>query len=226
MSIRKISFVQEEFHHLYNRGNDKRKIFHDEQDYKYFIKLLYLSNSQSNFKSYNLDRIKNFDVFSLENKDPIVSIGAYVLMPNHFHLLITQKSDNGISKFMQKLCTAYAMYYNKKYKRTGSLFEGKFKSQHLNTDNYLRYIFSYIHLNPIKLIQKDWKEKGIIDFNKSIKFLNDYRYSSYVDYEQNFIRKESKIINKNSFPDYFPTQQIFKKEIFDWLKYNLVLGKT
>ena len=220
MSIRKVSFVQGEYYHLYNRGNDKRKIFHDEKDYKYFIKLLYLSNSQSNFKSYNLDRIKNLDVFSLENKDPIVSVGAYVLMPNHFHILINQKEDAGISKFMQKLCTGYVMYYNKKYKRTGSLFEGKFKSQHLDTDNYLRYIFSYIHLNPIKLIQKDWKEKGITDFNKSVKFLNEYMYSSYIDYEQNFTRKESKIINKKSFPDYFPTQQIFKKEVFGWLKYG------
>lgn len=220
MSIRKVSFAPGEFYHIYNRGNDKRKIFHDEQDYNYFIKLLYLSNSKNRFKIMHLEKGQGFNAFDLDIDDPIVSVGAYVLMPNHFHILITEKIDGGTSKFMQKLSTGYAMYYNKKYKRTGGLFGGKFKSQHLNTDRYLKYVFSYIHLNIVKLIDSLWKEKGMQDINKAMKFLNEYQYSSYLDYTQNFSRPVSKIINKKDFPDYFPTAKTFEKEILIWLNYG------
>lgn len=220
MSIRKISFAQDEFYHIYNRGNDKREIFHNKQDYQYFISMLYFCNSKNNSRLFNLKRGKSFSVFDLEIDDQIVSIGAYVLMPNHFHILITERVDGGISKFMQKLSTGYAMYYNKKYNRTGSLFEGKFKSQHLDTDRYLKYIFSYIHLNIIKLIDSLWKEKGIQNINKALVFLNEYQYSSYIDYTQDFSRLVSKIINKKDFPDYFPTKQEFNKDIMQWLSYG------
>lgn len=220
MSVRKIAFAFGEYYHLYNRGNDKRQIFHDKQDYDYFLKLLYISNSKNNFKLQKIQRSKDNDAFNIEITDPVVSIGAYVLMPNHFHILITEKVDGGVSKFMQKLCTSYAMYYNKKYKRTGSLFEGKFKSQHLNTDRYLKYIFSYIHLNPVKLIDSLWKERGIKDTGKALSFLDQYNYSSYLDYIENSYRKENKIINKESFPGYFPTTETFLKEILIWLDYR------
>src|SRR3989344_6640247 len=133
MSIRKISFVNEVFYHIYNRGNDKKVIFHDKQDYDYFIGSLYISNSKDNFNLYDLKRELIFNVFNIDTENKLVSIGAYALMPNHFHILLTQKEDGGISKFMQKLSTSYAMYYNKKYNRTGSLFQGKFKAQHLDT---------------------------------------------------------------------------------------------
>ena len=158
MSIRKVSFVFGEYYHIYNRGNSKQKIFHEKEDYLYFIKLLYILNQK------NKKQLRDYthDVFiSRENCDPLVAIGAYVLMPNHFHILITPTEDGSVSKFMQKISTGYVMYYNQKYKRSGSLFEGKFKSQHANNDRYLKYLFSYIHLNPLKLIDKNWKEKGI-----------------------------------------------------------------
>jgi putative transposase len=227
MSTRNVNFVENEYYHIYNRGNDKRIIFHDKQDYYYFISLLYISNSINNFNLYDLKRQENFEVFNIDTYAPIVSIGAYVLMPNHFHILLTQKIDNGISKFMQKLSTSYVMYYNKKYNRTGSLFEGKFKSQHLDTDRYLKYIFSYIHLNPIKLIDKNWKEQGIKDIQNSMSFLDNYNYSSYKDYLNGFERKESKILNKTDFPNYFPSKKVFDKEILGWLKYkDSALGKT
>ena len=163
MSIRKVSFVFGEYYHIYNRGNSKQKIFHEKEDYLYFIKLLYILNQK------NKKQLRDYthDVFiSRENCDPLVAIGAYVLMPNHFHILITPTEDGSVSKFMQKISTGYVMYYNQKYKRSGSLFEGKFKSQHANNDRYLKYLFSYIHLNPIKLIDKNWKEKGIKNAQK------------------------------------------------------------
>jgi len=137
-------------------------------------------------------------------------------MPNHFHILITEKIEGGISKFMQKLSTAYSMYYNKKYERTGGLFEGKFKSQHANTDRYLKYLFSYTHLNPIKLIQRDWKEKGIRNKKDAIGFLNKYLYSSYFDFIGEK-RVQNKILNIGAFPKYFSNKASFVEEIFEWL---------
>jgi len=219
MSIRKVKFVEGEYYHIYNRGNSKQKIFHDEEDYLRFIALMYISNTSQKFDFYNLNRNKDFSIYNLETKDQYVSIGAYCLMPNHFHILITEKIEGGISNFMQKLSTAYAMYYNKKYERSGSLFEGKFKSKHIDKDNYFKYLFSYVHLNPIKLIQKDWKEKGIKNKKEAIEYLNKYKYSSYLDFTGE-VRSQNKILDLKAFPKYFPNKKSFLKDTFEWLDYG------
>lgn len=213
MSIRKVNFVPNEYYHIYNRGNSKQKIFQDKQDYEYFLKLLFLSNGEKKFKLSFLEG----DVYEIKRGNQIVAIGAYCLMPNHFHILISQIEDEGISRFMHKLTSGYSHYYNKKYERTGSLVEGKFKSRYIGNDRYLKYLFSYIHLNIIKLIQKDWKEKGIQNKQRATNFLKNYKYSSFQDY-LGIIRKENAILNKKAFPDYFPTVKNFLSEIFDWLK--------
>lgn len=216
MSIRKFSFMPGEFYHVYNRGNSKQKIFHTKSDYEHFISLLYLCNTNLNLNLYISEKTKGFDRYSVEREDLLVDIGAYCLMPNHFHLLLTECEEGGVSKFMQKLSTAYVMYYNKKYSRTGGLFEGKFKSQYIDNDTYLKYIFSYIHLNPIKLIQKNWKEEGIQDREAVIKYLNNYEYSSYLDFLGNN-RIQGSIINTKPYPNYFENKSVFQNEIFDWL---------
>lgn len=219
MAIRKTSFVPGEYYHVYNRGNSKQKIFNDAEDYRRFVTLLYTCNSENNFKTSSLDARANPDPYLWEKGKPLVSIGAYCLMPNHFHLLVTEKKENGISKFVQKLSTAYVMYYNKKYKRTGGLFEGKFKSEYLFEDKYLKYIFSYIHLNPIKLIQKDWREAGIKNKRVAMKYLQDYEYSSYAEYG-GVTRKQNKILERKSYPNYFPSNKNFEKEILQWISYH------
>lgn len=215
MAIRKIDFTLGEYYHLYNRGNGKQKIFHDKEDYQHFIFLLYILNTDKNIE---LRKLKEDSVENLNN-EKIVSIGAYVLMPNHFHILITEKVGKGISRFMQKVSTAYVMYYNKKYNRSGSLFEGKFKSQHLNTDSYLKYVFSYIHLNPVKLVNKTWKEKGVKDKKHTLDYLESYEYSSYLDYLGKN-RWQNNILNRKDFPEYFPVPKTFSKEIFAWLSFK------
>jgi putative transposase len=217
MAVRKVSFIQEEYYHIYNRGNSKQIIFHDKEDYERFIGLLYACNSSKNFRIFSLNNDQS--IFDFNREKQLCAIGAYVLMPNHFHLLLTQIEDRGISKFMQKLTTAYVMYYNKKYKRTGSLFEGKFKSENADTDRYLKYLFSYIHLNPIKLIEKDWKEKGIKDKLKALEFLSKYKYSSFVDFLGE-LRIKNNILNIKYFPDYFPNKKTFTKEIMSWINYR------
>lgn len=217
MSIRKVSLVSGEYYHIYNRGNSKQKIFHDKADNERFVGLLYACNNQENFKIFNIP--KGQDLFSIERGEALVSIGAYILMPNHFHLLITQGEDGDISKFMQKVSTAYVMYYNKKYQRTGGLFEGKFKSQQVGNDRYLKYLFSYIHLNSLKLIYKNWKEKGVHNKKEALGYLVNYKYSSYVDY-MGYQRIQNKILNIDAFPKYFSDKESFIEEIFDWLSYN------
>jgi putative transposase len=122
--------------------------------------------------------------------------------------------EGGVSLFMQKVGTAYSMYFNKKYARTGSLFEGKFKSSHIDNDRYLKYLFSYIHLNPLKIIEPRWKENGIKDKKKIFSFLRSYSYSSYLSYSADV---KEKIVTKNYFPSYFPNKQSFEKEILDWI---------
>jgi len=217
MAIRKVSFVPGEYYHIYNRGNSKQKIFNDKVDYYRFLGLMYVCNQKENFKVDNLKKNENF--FDLEKNTNLVNVGAYCLMPNHFHLLITQTEDGNISKFLQKLTTAYVMYFNKKYDRTGGLFEGKFKSRHADSDRYLKYLFSYIHLNPVKLIDKDWKIEGIKDKNKALEYLKQYDYSSFNDYigEE---RKINKILNKQGFPNYFLDKNSFLSEVFEWLSYG------
>ena len=120
---------------------------------------------------------------------------------------------------MQKLTTAYVMYYNQKYDRTGGLFEGKFKSEHTANDKHLKYLFSYIHLNPIKLIDPKWKEVGLRNRNKALLFLEGYDFSSFLDYKYGN-RQQGIILNKEAFPNYFPTSKDFEKEITDWINYG------
>lgn len=228
---RKENFVEGEFYHLYNRGNSKQNIFLDNKDRERFIKLLYLANSkkQINFKENIVKR--KIDAWEFDRGEPIVSIGAWVLMPNHFHILITipsPKSDFGqkqklkksaISVFMQKVFTSYSKYFNTKYKRTGGLFETNFKSSYIDTDPYSKYIFSYIHLNPVKLIDPIWKENGIKNIENAKNFLESYEWSSYYDYLGKK-RDQNKILSKKDFPEYFDDPKIFKKEIFEWLSFN------
>lgn len=216
MSLRKISFVKGEYYHIYNRGNSKQRIFRDKNDYVRFIGLLFACNSSENFKIDNLN--KKESLLNFPRGKQIVYIGAYCLMPNHFHILITDAGEGNVSKFMQKLITAYVMYFNKKYQRTGSLFEGKFKAEYASSDRYLKYLFSYIHLNPIKLIESKWKKVGIQNKPKVLKFLEQYQYSSYLDY-LGIERYEKIIIGRNYFPEYFPSKNYFQREIFEWINF-------
>ena len=204
-----------EYYHIYNRGVEKRKIFLDKKDYIRFQKLLYLSQNQ---KAVVYKETKNKKLGEIPINNKSVYIGSYCLMPNHFHILIKEKEGGGISNFMRKLLTAYSMYFNKKYNRKGPLFESRFYSQHIDSDNYLKYIYSYICLNPTKLIDPEWKDRGIKDPNKALKYCSDYEYSSTRDH-LGIKRDENLILDLKEFPEYFVNTKDFKSELLDWLKY-------
>ena len=216
---RKFKFSNEEYYHIYNRGTEKRLIFLDNHDKNRFISLLYLCNGKEplDMRNYFNEGRTFVGLFGIERGETLVDIGVYCLMSNHFHILIKAKNDSGVSIFMRKLSTAYSMYFNKKYKRTGSLFEGKFKAKHVDTDEYLKYLFSYIHLNPIKIIDEKWKENIIFNKTKTREYLSKYQYSSYFDYSEVNSRKEGLIINRDVFPEYFLQPKDFNDFVTDWL---------
>lgn len=211
---RKISFVEGEYYHLYNRGVDKRTIFLSAHDYKRFLVLLYLANSNRDTRVSNVIRTTKYvDIFTLDRGDPIVAIGAYCLMPNHFHILATPLIENGISQFMLKFQTGYSMYFNAKNERSGSLFQGPFRSTHAADDRYLRYLYSYIHLNPAKLQDQQWRER-IDSKNVLMRFVEAYPYSSYGAYLNN----SHTITDPGEFPDYFSEKDEVVAHICDWLQ--------
>jgi len=161
-------YVANGYYHLYNRGVDKRIIFQDQSDCTVFLRLLkqYLSPKEDlpSFQDpgVRLDRIMQTNMYGE------IELLGFALMPNHFHLLVKQTEANGITKFMTRLCTSYAMYFNKKYGRTGHLFQDKYKGVLVLDDNYILHLSRYIHLNPSKIL------------NDKINFLEFTSYPYYL----------------------------------------------
>lgn len=229
MAYRKVSLVGGEYYHIYNRGNSKQNIFLDDEDRERFVKLLYLCNSvrSINFRDDIVEM--GIDAWDFDRAQTIVSIGAWVIMPNHFHIYITSgnspedrlkgKRESAVTEFMRKMATSYSKYFNKKYNRTGSLFEGRFKATHVSTDKQAKYLFSYIHLNPVKLIEPKWKEMGVVNIPQTIKYLKDYEWSSYQDH-LGVEREENVIVRQKDFPEYFDNKELLGREMFEWLKYS------
>jgi putative transposase len=218
---RKIDFSVGEYYHIYSRGTDKRAIFVSHGDYQRFKMLLYLCNGVG-----PVDISKHFrggrtpsDLFRLKQESTLVDIGIYCLMPNHFHILVKEKKEGGITKFTGKLLTAYSMYFNKKNNRKGTLFESTFQAKHIKSDEHLKYLFSYIHLNPVKIIDPKWKENGIKNREIAKKYLEDYNFSSYLDYQE-IPRIEASIINREVFPEYFKSKNDFNIFIDEWMSFN------
>ena len=141
-------------------------------------------------------------------------------MPNHFHLLVHEK----LKAASASSCKNYSLLTQCiliKNERTGSLFSGLFKAIHANEDEYLKYLFSYIHLNPIKLIEPSWKDIGIADKKRANSFLKSYNYSSFLDFTEKQ-RKENIILDKKHFPEYFEDFKEFKNFIENWLTFSHV----
>ncbi|HEY4508206.1 MAG TPA: transposase [Candidatus Paceibacterota bacterium] len=215
---RNVTFAEGEFYHLYNRGTEKRIIFTCKADYERFMTLLFLCNGKIAV-DLKIQGRTLYEVQYIDKGETIVDICAYCLMPNHFHLLLKEKTKNGISHFLQKLLTGYTMYFNKRYDRRGTLFEGRSKARHADGDQYLSYLFAYIHLNPVKLIDPRWKESGIANKKSAELFLKNYQWSSFTDY-CGTERLEKLIINKTALPEYAETAGAFKRMVTDWLDYK------
>lgn len=164
-----------EYYHIYNRGVEKRPIFSDDNDYWRFVTLLLVLQGDvlvpkinrlvSDVQRWRLDN----DIFREVIKYRYAELVCFCLMPNHFHLLVRELKEGGISKFMQRLADAHTKYFNIKYHRTGHLFGGKFHSVLIDQNRYLNYLSVYIHLNSTDIPQ--WGKNAL-----------DYPWSSYQDF--------------------------------------------
>lgn len=213
---RAYSFAPSEYYHIYSRGVDKKDVFNSDEDCGRFMKLLFFCNGDKTLK---IDRIPRNSTFSdhLDKRgNTLVDIGAYCLMSNHFHILVREKDGKGISTFMHRLMTSYSKYFNVKNNRKGHLFESSFQSRHVDGDEYLKYLFAYIHLNPLKIIEPDWRELGIKNYSYAQTYISSYPYSSFMDYAGRR-RDYGHVLNKDSFPEYFKNNQEFIKSMFEWL---------
>ena len=145
--MRKHKFVVGEHYHIYNRGTEKRKIIIDKYDLKRFLKSILEFNTSEPIGSLYLLSFQK-DKFSTPTtkSKKLVSIITYCINPSHFHFLVTPLVEKGVEKFMQKLA-GYTRYFNEKYKRSGVLFQGKFKSKHIPNNEYLLHLSAYINMN-------------------------------------------------------------------------------
>ncbi|OGF61318.1 hypothetical protein A2662_00490 [Candidatus Giovannonibacteria bacterium RIFCSPHIGHO2_01_FULL_45_33] len=202
-----------EIYHIFNRGVEKRLIFMDDFDRKRFIDSLYQFNDTSpvfNF-GHKLTEVR----LQFREREEMVEIMAFALMPNHYHLMVRGITENGITEFMRKLGTGYTNYFNAKYQRVGPLFQGKFKATPIKDERHFLYLPYYIHLNPLDLTDKKWREQGISNLKKAEKYLASYKWSSHLDYagEKNF----PEIIDKALLSEIFESTEQYKKDLLDWV---------
>jgi len=221
MPGREIPLVTGEIYHIINRGLTAQTIFSCPRHYQRSFELMlyyqnqnpplrysYFSALTSSVKEEKLNQLRN-------NKEILVEIFAYCFMPNHFHFLLKQMVDNGISNFLSKFSNSYTRYFNTKHKRIGPLFQGKFKSVLVSNEQQLIHLSRYIHLNPYS--------SGIV---KSLKNLSQYTYSSFPEYlglTNNSICQKDMILDyfkkKNSYHDFVFDQAVIQREL-DIIKHS------
>ena len=221
MPIYRPQFVNGEFYHVLNRGVEQRSIFLDDEDYLRFLNSVLVFNDK-NPTPWNLRGFWNTNNSSslIENykpQDPLVEIHAFTLMGNHFHFLLKQIRNNGISDFMRKI-GGYAYYFNKKYQRIGSLFQGRFKAVLIKNEKQLKNIFVYIHANAVEIIEPKWKEFKVENPNKAISFVKEYKWSSCRDYLAE--RKNSNLLTSDFFLKLFENKENCEKEIKSWIDFK------
>lgn len=175
------------YYHVYNRGVEKRIIFCDEADYKTFLGYLKLYLTKPNLQGLAL---KDEDGHTISpsrvprNFVDDLELHAYCLMPNHFHFLLRQNNEKTMAEFMHSLMMKYVMYFNKKYQRVGSLFQGRYKCVRIESEQQYTYVSKYIHRNPVDILPTGPGPEG----------LREYKYSSYQNYlglfTQSWIKKD------------------------------------
>jgi len=234
MPYRKEQFVNDGIYHIILRGLDDNLIFKDVNDYYRGIFSIYEFNNanpveikkrrQARRKEKKREKSGSPSSATLDKRDKLVEIYCFCFMPNHIHLLIKQLKEDGLIKFMRKVGTGYAKYFNGKYTRKGYVFQNRFRSVCIEDDKQLQTIFNYIHANPISLIEPGWKEKGIKKPEKAAKFLKEYKWSSFKDY-----------LGESNFPSVTERDFILKfiggiegsdKAIRDWLDYKKALQQN
>jgi len=191
------TYIAGGFYHIYNRGVEKRRIFLDDQDYRVFLYYfkIYLSSKEVILNEIKVDMTlteeekaeKIIEISRLNNFYKKIDLICFVLMNNHYHLLLRQEEKNCIEMFMRSLNTKYVKYFNFKYQRVGPLFQSRYKGVLIEKEDYFLHISRYIHLNPLEILSS---EKNLVS----------YPWSSYSAY----LRKQNITwINKTYLKEYF-----------------------
>jgi len=196
-------FSNENYYHLYNRGVAKQPIFSNKSDYQHLLTTFrfYLEKEPSG-KLSQADAEMLKAIFDQDPNNPQVVVLAYCLMPNHFHLLVKQLTEGGITSFMRHSLDSYTRYFNVKYDRVGTLFQGSFRAQLVENDNQLIHLSRYIHLNPFM--------SGLI--NK----VQDYEWSSYKTY---IVGKVGLVGDTKMILDFFNSPNKYKEFVEDYADY-------
>lgn len=194
-------------YHIFNRGVNKQNIFFAEDDYRRFLQVAthYLTSKRQ--FSHSKKPISD-TVSEMAKIDSKVEVLAYCLMPNHFHLLVKQLGDRGITWYLQHVSNSYSHYIHTKYKRTGPLFEGPFKNVLIETDEQLIHVSRYIHLNPL--------------VSNLIKNLNDYLWSSYSSYIND---EKDPLCTTKTILGYFKGKKDYRQFVLDQIDYGKELQR-
>lgn len=240
MPYRKEEFETGEIYHIVSRGLDNNLIFKDVSDYYRGIFSIYEFNNANaitirdrrlarehikKLEAANRGRASDISAdLNIDKRDKFVEVLCFCFMPNHIHLLVKQLKDNGITKFMSKIGTGYAGYFNRKYKRNGYVFQNRFRSIHIKDDNQLKTVFNYIHANPISLVEPGWKEKGINNLKEVVKFLEDYKWSSYQDYIG--VKNFNSVTDRGFMSEFMGGVDGCRMSIRDWIEYKKELIKS
>ncbi|MDP1688758.1 MAG: transposase [bacterium] len=209
-----------EIYHVLSRGVDKRKIFMDDEDRYRFIHDLFEFNNQepanSTYYQFNVIARRKFEPNEKKPRKLLVDLHVFCLMDNHYHLLISPRHEGSISLFMKKVNMGYAKYFNNKYERVGTLFEGRFKSVPVKNDAHFIHLPYYIHFNPLDFKFKEWRDRKLTNYRKAIEFLDSYRWSSHRDYsgEKNF----PSVTQRELLSEFFDGPDGYKKSIKSWLQ--------
>lgn len=180
---RRKTYSENSYYHVYNRGNNRDDIFRDDQDYGVFLSYLkeYLMPKDTNLLLAQLsnpiaryqERDRILKALRLNNFSDEISLLAYTLMPNHFHLFLKQKSSNGMNKFILSLCTRYSMYFNRKYKHVGRVFQDIYKAVAIVTEPQFVYLSKYIHKQALQHLASQ---------GPALQSWHSHQSSSYDDY--------------------------------------------
>lgn len=215
-------------YHIVNRGVEKRKIFLKNQDYSRFILGLEFFNREDPFNLWNLISAKaGTDLATLEGRiaiqrkklhKPLIELLVFTLMPNHFHLIIREIVPQGISLFMRKLGSGYSTYFNKQNDRVGPLFQSRFKSVRIKNDIQLATVFTYVHTNPVELMEPGWKKFQMENAKTAMEYLENYRWSSYQDYARNPTFHTA--TQRDFFLNFYNGKQNCRQAVKDWITFK------
>lgn len=198
-----------DFVHLMGRGVEKRDIVMDDSDRLRFIHDLYAFNDSNSVENYGLPARRE----ERPKRSLLVHLHAFCLMANHYHLLVSEAIENGIPLFMQKLNMGYTKYFNERYERSGALWQGKYRKSLIVRDAHFLYIPFYIHLNPLDYVMPEWREGNVRDVQKALKHLEEYRWSSHLDYLG--VRNFPSITRRDELQELLGTRATYEKTVAD-----------